>query len=143
MVWGSMLWQGSSVLCQLSIMLIRHWEWKFMEFFYLQVLILFSLYLIIEILQVLQKKWKGILWLTLLKILCKIWYPMLIPCYRKYCLLEFRNSMYIWWYCAHSSYCVLWSYYCQNQAHDTVSSVFQVLFEPCQSQILPSTLMFR
>ena len=53
MVWGSMLWQGSSVLCQQSIIVIRHWEWKFMEFSYLQVLILFSLYL--EILQVLQK----------------------------------------------------------------------------------------
>ena len=55
MVWGSMLWQSSSVLCQQSTMVLRHWEWKFMEFSYLQVLILFSLYLIIEILQVLLK----------------------------------------------------------------------------------------
>ena len=55
MVWGSMLWQGSSVLCQQIIMFIRHWEWKFMEFSYLLVPILFFLYLIIEILQVLEK----------------------------------------------------------------------------------------
>ena len=102
-----------------------------MEFSYLQVLIDYFLCAISLKSYKCCKKWRGILWLTLLKNVIynhiAYWYHATENIANQ---MEFRNSMYIWWYCTHSSYCVLWSYSCQNRA---CSSAVWVMSEPNSS----------
>lgn len=64
-----------------------------------------------------------------------------IPCYSKYS--QSGKPLYIRRYHTQSSHCALRSYSYPNFVSGDISSLFQVLFKPCQSQIFPSTLILR
>ena len=53
------------------------------------------------------------------------------------------KPLYIRRYYTQSSHRALRSYSHRNFVSGDISSLFQVLFEPCQSQIFPSALIFR